>query len=70
MQSTSLNSSDVLSVVLFADDTAVYVLNDSIDREIEILNTELAKVALWFDSNKFTFKVNKPQMIMLSREKS
>ena len=50
--------------VLFADDTTVYVQNDSIDTAIEILNTELAKVALWFDSNILTLNVNKIQMIM------
>ena len=61
-----VNSSNVLSFVLFADDTTVYVQNDSIDSAIEILNTELAKVALWFDSNKFTLNVNKTQMIMFS----
>ena len=35
------------------------------DSAIEILNTELAKVALWFDSNNLTLNV---QMIMLSRK--
>ena len=63
------NSSNVLSFVLFADDTTVYVQNDSIDSTIEILNTELTKVALWFDSNKLTLNVNITQMIMLSRKK-
>ena len=47
----------------------VYVQNDSIDSAIEILNTELAKVALWFDSNKRTVNVNKTQMIMLPLKK-
>ena len=42
-----VNSSNVLSFVHFADDTTVYIQNDSIDSAIEILNTELAKVALW-----------------------
>ena len=64
-----VNSSNVLSFVLFADDTKVYVQTDSIDSAIEILNTELAKVALWFDSNKLTLNVTKTQMIMLSRKK-
>ena len=64
-----VNSSNVLSFVHFADDTTVYVRNDSIDSEIEILNTELAKIALWLDSNKLTLNVNKTQMIMLSRKK-
>ena len=53
-----VNSCNVLSFVLFADDTTVYVQNDSIDSAIEILNAELANVALWFDSNKLTLNVN------------
>ena len=64
-----MNSSNVLSFVLFADDTTVYVQNYSIDSPIEILNTEFAKVALWFDFNKLDLNVNKTQMIMLSRKK-
>ena len=55
-----------MSFVLFADDKTVYAQNDSIDSAIEILNTEFAKVAVWFDSNKLTLNVNKTQMIMLS----
>ena len=39
-----VNSSNVLSFVLFADHTIVYVQNDSIDSAIEIFNTKLAKV--------------------------
>ena len=58
-----VNSSDVLSFVLFADDTTVHVQNDSVDSAIE-----MAKVALWFDSNKLPLNVNKTHMIMLSRE--
>ena len=41
----SVNSSNILSSVLFADDTTVYVQHDSIDGAIQILNLELAKVA-------------------------
>ena len=44
--------------MLFADDTRVHVQNDSFDGPLEIVNTELAKVAFWFDSFKLTFKVN------------
>ena len=66
----NVNSRNVLSFVLFADDTTVYVQNDSIDSAIEILNTELAKVSLWFDSNKITINGNKSQMIMLYRVKN
>ena len=41
-----------------------------IDSAIKILITELAKVALWFDSNKLTLNVNKTQTIILSRKKN
>ena len=54
-----VNSSNVLSFVLFADDTTVYVQNRYIVSAIEILNIELAKVALWLDSSKLTLNVNK-----------
>ena len=42
------NFSNILSFVLFADDTTVYVEHDSIDGTLQILNSELAKVAEWF----------------------
>ena len=59
-----------MSFVLFADDTTVHVQHDSIDGAIQILNSELAKVAEWFDSNKLTLNVNKTQMLMMSRKKN
>ena len=38
-----VNSSNILSFVLFADYTTVYVKHGSIDGAIQILNSELAK---------------------------
>ena len=83
-----MNPSNVLSFVLFADDTTVYVQNDSIGSAIKLQNWQnatlrnivsnatlqnwqckLAKVALWFDSNKLAVNVNKTQMMMLSHKK-
>ena len=65
----NINSSNILSFVLFADDTPVYVQHDSIYGAIQILNSKLAKIAEWFDSNKLTLNVNKTQMLMMSRKK-
>ena len=59
-----------MSFVLFADDTTVYVQHDSIDGAIQILHSELDKVAEWFDSNKLTLNVNKTQTLMMSRKKT
>ena len=36
--------------------TAQNMQHDPIDGAIQILNSELAKVAEWFDSNKLTLK--------------
>ena len=67
----TVNSSTILSVVLFADDTTVHVHNDSIVMmQFEFSNTELPKVASCFDSNKLTLNVNKTRMFMFSRRKS
>ena len=38
------------------------VQHDSIDGAIQILNSEFAKIAEWFDSNKLTLNVNKAEM--------
>ena len=56
--------------VLFGDDTALYVQQDSIGGAVQILNSALAKVAEWFESNKVTLNVNKTQMLMMSRKKN
>ena len=53
-----VNSSNILSFVRFDDDTTVYVQHDSIDSAIQILNSELAKVAEWFDSIKLPLNIN------------
>ena len=47
-----------------------YVHHGSIDGGIQILNSELAKVSEWCDSNKLTLSVNNTQMLMLSRKKN
>ena len=65
-----VNSSNMLSFVVFSDHTTLYVQHDSIDGAIQILNSEFAKVAEWFDSNKLTLNVNKTQMLMMSRKKN
>ena len=52
-----INSSNVMSFVLYADDNTVYAQHDSIDGAIQILNSELTKVAEWFDSNKLTLNL-------------
>ena len=53
-----VNSSNILSFVLFADDTTVYVQHDWIDGAIQIFYSELDKIAKWFDYTKLILNVN------------
>ena len=64
-----INPSNILLFFLFADDTTVYVQHDSIYSEKQILNSEFAKIAKWFNFNKLTLIVNKTRMLMMSRKK-
>ena len=59
-------SCNVLSFILFTDDTTVYVQNDFIDSAIEILNTYFAKVACGL--TQINLPLSKTQMVMLSRK--
>ena len=63
-----VNSSNILLFILLVDDTTVYIQHDSIDGAIQILNSELAKVAEWFNSNKLALNINKTEMLMMSRK--
>ena len=65
-----VNSSNILSFVLFADDATVYVEHDSVDGAIQILNSELAKVAKLYDPYKLTHNGNKTHMLMPCRKKN
>ena len=66
-----VNSSNILSFVLFDNNITVYVQHESIDSEIQIIHSELAKVAEWLDSDKLTLiDVKKIRMLLLSRKKT
>ena len=46
--------SDKLFSILFVDDTSVFNEGNNIDEVIGILNTELARLAVWLAANKLT----------------
>ena len=54
-----VNSSHLLSFILFADDTNIFLSHKDLRTLIDTLNTELKLVSLWFKCNKLSLNVAK-----------
>ena len=64
------NASDILDLVLFADDTNVFFSHNDLSILNNMLNVELAKLSEWFKANKLSINVSKSKyMIFKSRQK-
>ena len=59
-------SSEILTFILFADDTNAYIRGKDIEQLFNILNVELAKVAKWLDANQLCLNVGKTQYMIFS----
>jgi hypothetical protein len=53
------NVSTMIKFILFADDTNVFCSHESLTTLIEIINSELAKLACWFRTNRLSLNVKK-----------
>ena len=62
------HSSDLLSFVLFADDTNIFLSNPNIDTLIHIFNTEIIQVSNWFKANKLSLNVKKTNYIHFTKK--
>ena len=54
-----VNTSPLLTYVLFADDTNIFYSHKDLNILITTLNLELKKLSLWFKSNKLSLNINK-----------
>ena len=54
-----VNSSPILSFILFADDTNILLSHNNLRELINIMNLELNNVSLWFKSNKLSLNISK-----------
>ena len=50
-------SSDLVFLILFADDTSVFIEGTAYNSIIKDMNRELEKVDKWLKSNKFTINI-------------
>ena len=52
-----INTSTILQLILFADDTNVFVSHKDKDCLTNILNAELNKLSLWFRANRLSLNL-------------
>ena len=64
------NASDILDLVLFADDTNVFFSHNDLSILTNMINVEMAKLSEWFKANKLSINVSKSKcMIFKPRQK-
>ena len=54
-----INTSTILQLILFADDTNVFVSHKDKDCLTNILNAELNKLSIWFRANRLSLNLKK-----------
>ena len=57
-----INTSTILQLILFADDTNVFVSHKDKDCLTNILNAELNKLSIWFRANRLSLNLKKNQI--------
>ncbi len=58
------NASDILNFRLFADDTKIYFISDSLYEIQDKIDTEFPKVSDWFNSNKLSLNIKKTHYVL------
>ena len=53
------NVSDILKLIMFADDTNAFLSHNSLGTLYDIMNTELEKIVDWFNINKLSLNSDK-----------
>ena len=63
------NSSQILSFILSADDTNLFLSDKDISNLYKTMNQELKQVNLWLTANKLSLNVNMTQFMIFKSEK-
>jgi len=64
-----VNVSRILQLILFADDTNIFLSGPKIDELCITLNTELSKLSRWFKLNKLSLNIKKTNFILFKSKK-
>ena len=57
--------SDILKLIIFADDTNAFCSGDTVIDVAKIVSSELNKLKVWFDINKLSLNVSKTNYLVL-----
>ena len=63
------NVSNILFPIIYADDTNIFIQGNCINQLILEMNRELAKLNLWFQSNKLSLNINKTHYMVFHRSR-
>jgi hypothetical protein len=63
------NVSSLIEVVMFADDTNLFIKEKSIEKLTETANLELSKISKWFKLNKLSLNIKKTNFILFRNKK-
>ena len=58
-------SSNLLNLILFVDDTNVFVSHKDLNYLSDMLNLEMDKLSIWFKANKLSLNLKKKKMFGL-----
>ena len=56
----------MISLILYADDTNIFLANRSLSQLINIINGELKLISHWFQTNRLSLNVNKTNFIIFT----
>ena len=66
----TFNASNLLCLMLFADDTSVFMSHKDPNCLLDMLNLEMDKLSIWFKANKLSLNLNKTKfMVFKPRQK-
>ena len=64
------NASNLLNLILFADDTNVFMSHKDLNYLSDMLNLEMDKLSIWFKANKLSLNLKKTKfMVFKPRQK-
>ena len=65
-----ISASKILQLILFADDTNIFLSDVTLDRLLTTVNKELTYICDWFAINKLSLNVSKTNFVLFCNEKS
>ena len=64
-----IHVSNILNLILFADDTNIFMTHKNLKSLINLVNQELIRLNCWFIANKLSLNINKTNFIIFTNKK-